>query len=106
MEFDAQVLEIVIGFMILANRLVAALVTPLFEKLDLDKFYIMYISWLIAGVFVWLSGANLFAALIPSPIIGQILTAIVAGGGGNLLHDITDQGATFIGIDEDLSDKG
>lgn len=106
MEFDAQVLGIVIGMMVLANRLVAALVTPLFDKYGWDHFSLMYVAWIISGVFVWLTGVNLFAPYIPNELIGQILTAIVAGGGGNLLHDITDQGATFIGIDEDLSDKG
>ena len=96
MQFDAQVLGIVIGFMVLANRLVAALITPLFEKLDIDRFWLMYVSWLFAGVMVWLSGANLFAALIPNALIGQVLTAIVAGGGGNLLHDLTDQKSTVL----------
>lgn len=96
MQFDAQVLGIVIGFMVLANRLVAALVDPLFEKLNLDRFWLMYVSWLLAGVMVWLSGVNLFAALIPNALIGQILTAIVAGGGGNLLHDLADQKSNIV----------
>jgi hypothetical protein len=96
MQFDAQVLGIVIGMMVLANRLVAALVTPLFDKLNIDKFWLMYASWLISGVFVWLSGVNLFAALIPNALIGQILTAIVAGGGGNLLHDLADQKTSIL----------
>ncbi len=91
MVFPTATLEIVIGFMVLANRLVAALIVPLFEHYNWDKFAIMYISWAFAGVFVWLSGVNLFASLIPNVLIGQILTAVVAGGGGNLLHDITDQ---------------
>ncbi len=96
MTFDTATLEIVIGFMVLANRLTAALITPLFEHYSWDKFGIMYISWAIAGVFVWLSGANLFASLIPNVLIGQILTAVVAGGGGNLLHDISDQKSTIL----------
>ena len=32
MEFDIVTLGVVIGMMVLANRLVAALVTPLFDK--------------------------------------------------------------------------
>ena len=106
MEFDLAVLGVVIGFMVLANRLVAALVTPLFERYGWDHFALMYIAWAIAGVFVWLSGVNLFTAYIPNELIGQILTAIIAGGGGNILHDITDQGITFVGIDEDEAAKG
>jgi hypothetical protein len=41
-------------------------------------------------VLVFLANVNLFAAFIPNELIGKILTAIVAGGGSNLLHDLTD----------------
>ena len=106
MEFDVQVLGIVIGFMVLANRLVAALATPLFERYGWDHFALMYIAWAIAGVFVWLSGVNLFVDYIPNELIGKIITAIIAGGGGNLLHDLTDQSVNFIGIDDGEEAKG
>jgi len=91
MQFDTQVLGIVIEMMLLANRLVAALVTPLFDKYGWDKFWLMYPAWILAGVLVWLTGVNLFVAYIPNELIGKILTAIVAGGGSNLLHDLTDK---------------
>jgi len=90
MEFDVTTLGVVIGMMVLANRLVAALVTPIFEKYSLDKFWLMYPSWILSGVFVWFTGLNLFAPFIPNALIGQILTAVVAGGGANMLHDLTD----------------
>ena len=93
MEFDVTLLGIVIGMMVLANRLVAMLVTPIFEKYSLDKFWLAYPAWILAGVFVWFTGVNLFASFIPNALIGQILTAIVAGGGSNLLHDLTDRPA-------------
>jgi hypothetical protein len=91
MEFDVTALGIVIGMMVLANRLVAALITPIFDKYELDHFWLMFVAWIISGMFVWLTGVNLFAPYIPDAIIGQILTAVVAGGGGNLLHDLTDK---------------
>lgn len=90
MIFEPEVLAIVIGFMVLANRLVAALITPFFDKYNWDKFPLLYIAWAIAGVLVFLANVNLFAAFIPNELIGKILTAIVAGGGSNLLHDLTD----------------
>jgi hypothetical protein len=49
----------------------------------------MYIAWAVSGVLVALSGVNLFAEIMPSAIVGQVLTAVVAGGGANLLHDIS-----------------
>jgi len=98
MEFDIVTLGVVIGMMVLANRLVAALVTPLFDKYGWDKFWLMYPAWVLAGVFVWFTGLNLFAAYIPNELIGKILTAIVAGGGSNLLHDLTDKPDDLLAI--------
>ena len=90
MVFQPEALAVVVGFMVLANRLVEMLITPLFEKFEWDKFFIMYIAWVIAGVLVAFSQVNLFTEFIPNPIIGLVLTAIVAGGGSNLLHDLVD----------------
>ena len=98
MEFDVTLLGIVIGMMVLANRLVAMLVTPIFDKYELDKFWLAYPAWILAGVFVWFTGVNLFASFIPNQLIGQILTAIVAGGGSNLLHDLTDKPDNLIAV--------
>lgn len=98
MIFEPGVLAVVIGFMVLANRLVAALITPFFDKYNWDKFPLLYIAWAIAGVLVFLANVNLFAAFIPNELIGKILTAIVAGGGSNLLHDLTD--STKIEVEE------
>ena len=97
MEFDLLVLGVVVGMMVLANRLVEMLVTPLFDKYGWDKFWLMYPAWILSGVFVWVTGVNLFAAFIPDPLIGKILTAIVAGGGANLLYDLTDKSISGVG---------
>ena len=91
MLLPENILAIVIGFMVLANRLVAALITPILEKLKVDKFWLTYIAWGVSGILVWLTGANLFAQFIPNPLVGQILTAIVSGGGANLLYDLTQK---------------
>lgn len=91
MELPVSVLVVVIGFMVLANRLVDALITPIWDKYKIDKFWLKYIAWIASGILVWLTAANLFVDYIASPLIGQILTAIVAGGGANLLYDLTDK---------------
>lgn len=75
----------------IANRLVAGFITPLFDKFKLDKFYLMYVSWAIGGALVFLTGLNFFQYFIASSIVGQVLSAIVAGGGANLLHDLFDK---------------
>ena len=92
MLFNPEVLVVVSGFAVLANRLVEALITPLFDKFGWDKFVLLYIAWAVAGLLVGFTGINLFAEFIAAPIVGQVLTAIVAGGGANLLHDLVDQG--------------
>jgi len=104
MEFDIVTLGVVIGMMVLANRLVAALVTPLWDKYGWDKFWLMYPAWILAGVLVWLTGVNLFAAYIPNELIGKVLTAIVAGGGSNLLHDLTDKTDSLLPIFEGIKE--
>ena len=104
MEFDIVTLGVVIGMMVLANRLVAALVTPLFDKYGWDKFWLMYPAWVLAGVFVWFTGLNLFATFIPNELIGKVLTAIVAGGGSNLLHDLTDKTDSLLPIFEGIKE--
>ena len=75
---------------VVANRLVEGFITPIFDKFGFDKFYLMYISWIIGGALVWFSGVNLFAAYLPDPLVGQIMTAVVGGGGANMLHDLFD----------------
>lgn len=87
MEFAAEVLAVIVGLVALVNRFVAGFITPLFEKYELDRFWLMYIAWVFAGVVVWLTGLNLFSEIIPDPLIGQIITAVIGGGGANILHD-------------------
>jgi hypothetical protein len=87
------------GFlMIVANRIVSGLIVPVFDKKQWDKFYVMYVSWAISGLLAALGEINLFASIFPTVIwgilpgrvVGIILTAIVAGGGANLIDDLVD----------------
>jgi hypothetical protein len=74
-----------------AERLTAGLITPVFTKFKLDTFYLLYAGWAVGGLLVWFTKANVFADYVPDPLTGQVLTAVVAGGGGNLLHDLFDK---------------
>jgi hypothetical protein len=73
---------------LVANRLTEALIVPLYDRMKWNKFSLLYVAWVVSAVLVAFTGVNLFAAYIPSPAIGQILTAIVAGGGANFLADL------------------
>jgi len=83
-------LVVALFLVVVANRLVEAMIVPVFDKLAWDKFPIQYVAWLVGGLLVWLSGVNLFTAYLPDPLAGQILTAVLSGGGATLLHDIFD----------------
>lgn len=93
--FNEALLVMIGSLVILVNRFIEAFVTPIFDKFNLDKFWIMYIAWAIAGAMVFLTGANVFQELIPNPIVGQILTALVSGGGANILHNLMDNKDPF-----------
>jgi len=88
---DAELVAIIGGLVILVNRLVEGFITPIFDKFGWDKFWLLYIAWVLAGIIVFLTGLNLFADLIPNPLIGQIFTAVIAGGGANITHNILDK---------------
>ena len=91
MSFDPSVLAMLLGISVLANAIIEALITPIFEKYNLDKFWLMYIAWVVAGVLTFLGGINLFEAVFASPMVGLVLTAIIAGRASNILHDLTDK---------------
>ncbi len=81
-------LVIAIFLATVANRLIDALVVPLYERFGWDKFSLRYVSWVVGGALVFVSGVNLFVAYLPDVLTGQILTAIVAGGGANFIADL------------------
>jgi hypothetical protein len=90
-EIAIQAIVIAAFMSTAANRLVAGLINPFWEKLNLDKFYLMYVAWAVGGVLVWVAHVNIFADFVPDPLTGQILTALVSGGGANIIHDLFDQ---------------
>jgi hypothetical protein len=78
------------GFLALvANRLTEAIVKPIKIKYpQLDLWWLIYPTWVLGGVLAWLAGVNLFANVLPDVLPGRILTAVVIGGGSNLIADL------------------
>jgi len=95
---NSNIFFVASSMIILANRLTEALLVPLFNTINaslerrnypkLPGLILMYASWLLTSSLVALTGINFFAAIIPSPVAGLILTAIVCGGGANLVADV------------------
>jgi len=91
MKFStAEALTIASFLAVVAKTLVEGLVTPLFDKFKWDKFWLLYVSWGVAAGVVALGQVNLFTGYIANPIVGCVLTALICGGGSNLIHDLFD----------------
>lgn len=88
LNLPLEALTVALFLAMVANRLTEALIVPIVEKLKIDRFWLLYVSWVVAGVMVAFSGVNLFIDYIPDPAMGKILTAIVAGGGANFIADL------------------
>lgn len=74
-----------------ANRIIEAFVKPVKQRYpNLDLWWLIYVSWIGGGALSFLAGVNLFAALLPTlnPTVGLVLTALVVGGGANLISDL------------------
>ncbi len=81
-------LTVALFLAVVANRLVEALIVPIYDRQKWDRFTLLYVAWIVGVVLVFASGANLFSAYLPDPLLGQLLTAIVAGGGANFIADL------------------
>jgi hypothetical protein len=82
-------IEVALFLAIVNNRIIEAVAAPLKKKYpDLDTWWLIYVAWAVGGVLAWLSGVNLFADYLQAPLAGRILTAIVVGGGANLIADL------------------
>ena len=70
---------------------------------------IPYVAWLFGAALAWGFGLDLFAGMAaavglePAPLFTQALTAIVVGGGSNLMHDLWPQ-TIELEIEADLSE--
>ena len=90
---EAVPITMFLTLVVLVNRIVAGFFTPIVEKLKIDKDLLMYMAWGLGAYIIFMTELNLFAAIIPDPLVGKILTSIAVGGGANILHDATDQPA-------------
>jgi len=79
-------------FLALVNeRVITYFITPIFEKLWPDrKWLLLYISAITGGLLSFAAGIDLMAGAgieLAHPV-NLIVSAILVGGGSNLLHDV------------------
>jgi hypothetical protein len=89
--FNVELIIAIGALMVLTNRFVEGFITPLFDKFGWNKFWLIYVAWILSGAFVFASGMNVFSEMIPNQLLGQIITALLGGGGANIFHDLTDR---------------
>jgi len=87
-----SILQTALFLVLVTERITEALAAPLRQKFpNLDLWWLIYVTWIIGGGLVFLAQVNLFSGVFPNELVGQILSAILAGGGANLLHDVFDR---------------
>lgn len=91
MDAALQALTVALFLALVTNRIIQALVEPVKLKWpSVDLWWLIYVSWVFGGVLAWLANINLFTGVLPQldPLTGRVLTAIVTGGGANLIADV------------------
>lgn len=84
---------------LIVKSIVAALTAPIKQKWpNADLWWLIYPSWVIGGVIAYSASLNLLSEAPGlsqlDPQMGRLLTAVIIGGGANLLHDIFDKPST------------
>ncbi len=74
-----------------ANERLVGYFGPLWKKVPVENFA-RYVSFVFGALLSWLFQIDLVSQLIPTtplfPWAGTLLTALILGGGSNLIHDL------------------
>ena len=84
-------LEVGLFLALVNERLVEYLISPLFDRYWEDgRWLLMYVALITGGVLSFLAGVDLLAAAgvtLAYPV-NLIVSAVLVGGGANLIHDL------------------
>jgi len=59
---------------------------------DVDRGWLRYLVLVGGGAASWFSGWDLFTEIVAlNPIVGQVLTALIVGGGPQIIHRIVKE---------------
>jgi len=88
-----QVAEVLTAafFLALVNERLVGYFDPIWKRIHVDELK-QYVSFLTGAGFSFLFQIDLVSQMIPTtpliPWAGMFLTALIVGGGSNLLHDL------------------
>jgi uncharacterized BrkB/YihY/UPF0761 family membrane protein len=81
-------------FLSIVNKaIIDAIFTPVKLKFpNLDTWWIIYVAWVTGGVISYLCQIDVFSSLVQTmpPVLGLILTAVLVGGGSNLVDKFSN----------------
>lgn len=73
------------------KKIVDFLAEPIKKRFpNFDLWWLMYVALITGAAISWVSGVNLFVDMVDNDLLGQVLSAILVGGGSSLIHDIFD----------------
>lgn len=77
-------------FLATANKaIIDYLAQPVRQRYpDADLWWLVYVALATGAAVSWLAGINLFGDYVASVVAGQVLTAVLVGGGSSLIHDV------------------
>jgi len=84
MDFEALAAMVVTAFII--TTIVEAIVKPIWERLHLDKFWILYVILVLGSALGWFTELNGFP-ILKEEIIGRILSSLAIGLGPSFIYD-------------------
>lgn len=74
---------------LLVNRIVEGIAQPIRKQWPkLSLWWLIYVAWLVGGVLAFLANINLVPELFPDPLVGRVVSAVIIGGGANLIKSI------------------
>jgi len=88
---DLQQLGAAIVAAFVVMKLVDALVRPIWDRFELDTFWLMYVALVIGAGLGWFTGINALPVFGVEPVVGRILTCLLIGLGPSFIHDLVSQ---------------
>jgi len=80
--------KLAISLSLLAQQLIEAIVRPIkIKKPTLDLWWLIYVTWVVGSGLAWLAQLNLLPGVM-DPLAGRIITAVVVGGGSQLISSV------------------
>jgi hypothetical protein len=89
---DTQVFLALIVLSIIIEKLIAAIIQPIFVKFKWDTWYLLYVSFVVGGLLGWATGLNAFPTLFTVAWVGRLITSLACGAGPTFLYDLIDNG--------------